>query len=108
LVSSQPPDLRHNQIQKLKTIEIMTTFQKNYIGKGTRVKNLDIIRVSISRDKLEEIMKSDLVKYDENEYLVFEVAGLKSKDDYGRTHTAYISKKVEDEKPTRKRTKKSN
>jgi hypothetical protein len=81
----------------------MTTFQKNYIGKGKRVKDLDIVRVSISRAKLEEALKSDLVKYDDNEYLVFEVAGLKAKDDYGRTHTAYISKKVEGKPRSKKK-----
>lgn len=86
----------------------MATFEKNYIGKGKRVKDLDIIRVSISREKLEEIMKSELVKFQDGEYLVFEVAGLKQKDEYDRTHTAYISKKVADEKPSKKRNSKAN
>ncbi|MEX2568219.1 MAG: hypothetical protein WD431_19890 [Cyclobacteriaceae bacterium] len=35
-----------------------------------------------------------MVDYDGKEYLVFEVAGLKEPDQYGKTHTAYISKKV--------------
>jgi hypothetical protein len=35
-----------------------------------------------------------MVDYDGNEYLVFEVASLKEPDQYGKTHTAYISKKV--------------
>jgi hypothetical protein len=73
----------------------MKNFEKLFIGKGTKVNNLDIVRVSISREKLEEIMKSDMVNYDGNEFLVFEVAGLKQPDNYGRTHTAYISKKTE-------------
>lgn len=86
----------------------MTQFEKNYIGKGSRVKNLDIIRVSISREKLEEILKNDMVEYDGNEYLVFEIAGLKETDKYGRTHTAYISKKVEtEEKPKKRKTVKA-
>ncbi len=35
-----------------------------------------------------------MVDYDGNEYLVFEVASLKEPDQYGKTHTAYINKKV--------------
>lgn len=85
----------------------MTQFEKNYIGKGTRVKNLDIVRVSISREKLEEILKSELVKYEDNEFLVFEVAALKSHDKYGRTHTAYISKKIVAEPKPKRRTAKA-
>jgi hypothetical protein len=39
-----------------------------------------------------------MVDYDGNEYLVFEVAALKEPDQYGKTHTAYISKKVAEPK----------
>ncbi|MEX2336361.1 MAG: hypothetical protein WD555_03720 [Fulvivirga sp.] len=70
----------------------MSQFEKTYIGKGTQVKDLNIIRVSISKETLEEILKDHMVDYDGNEYLVFEVAGLKEPDQ--STHTAYISKKV--------------
>lgn len=35
-----------------------------------------------------------MVDYDGNEYLVFEVASLKEPDQYGKTHTAYFSKKI--------------
>ncbi len=72
----------------------MSQFEKTYIGKGSKVKDLDIIRVSISRETLEEILKSHLVDFEGNEFLVFEVAALKKTDTYGKTHTAYISKKV--------------
>jgi hypothetical protein len=72
----------------------MTQFEKQFIGKGSRVKNLDIVRVSITRDTLEELLKGELVHYGDKDYLVFEVAALKEADKYGRTHTAYISKKV--------------
>lgn len=84
----------------------MTTFEKKYIGKGSKVGNLDIVRVTISRQMLEELMKSEMVKYSDNEYLIFEVASLKEKDNYGRTHTAYISKKTA-EKPAPKSKKKA-
>lgn len=84
----------------------MTQFEKNYIGKGTRVKDLDIIRLCISKEKLEELIKKEMVNYDGNEYLIFEVAALKEKDDYGRTHTIYINKKVEVPAPKKKTAKK--
>ena len=60
-----------------------------------RFKDLDIIRVSISKKTLEEILNHHMVDYDGNEYLVVEVAALKEPDQYGKTHTAYISKKVD-------------
>ena len=72
----------------------MSQFEKTYIGKGTQVKDLNIIRVSISKETLEEILNYHMVDYDGNEYLVFEVASLKEPDKFGKTHTAYISKKV--------------
>ncbi|MDN3688251.1 hypothetical protein [Cyclobacterium jeungdonense] len=72
----------------------MSQFKKTYIGKGTQVKDLNIIRVSISKETLEEVLKDHMVDYDGKEYLVFEVASLKEPDQYGKTHTAYISKKV--------------
>jgi len=73
----------------------MAQFEKTYIGKGSKVRDLDIIRVSISRETLEEILKNHMVDYEGKDYLVFEVAALKEADQYGKTHTAYISKKVE-------------
>jgi hypothetical protein len=66
----------------------MSKFEKTYIGKGSKVKDLDIIRVSIARETLEEILKSHLVDFEGNEFLVCEVAALKEADLYGKTHTA--------------------
>ncbi|MDN3688682.1 hypothetical protein [Cyclobacterium jeungdonense] len=83
----------------------MTQFEKKYIGKGSKVGNLDIVRVTISKEIVEELLKSDLVKYGENEYLIFEVASMKSKDNYGRSHTAYISKRIESKPAPKKRKK---
>ena len=80
----------------------MAKFEKNYIGKGTQVKDLDIVRVSISQERLQQIMNKEMVDYDGKKYLVFEVAKLKQNDNYGRTHTAYISKKVEEKPPKKK------
>ena len=73
----------------------MAQFEKTYIGKGSKVKDLDIVRVSISRENLEQILNDHLVEYEGKEYFIFEVAALKEADQYGKTHAAYISKKVE-------------
>lgn len=45
-----------------------------------------------------KILNHHLVDYDGNKYLVFEVASLKETDQYGKTHTAYISKNVSESK----------
>jgi hypothetical protein len=83
----------------------MATFEKNYIGKGVKVKDLYIIRVSISRETLEDIIKSHMVEYEGHEFMVFEVAALKEADLYRKTHTAYISKKVPASKRSGKKKK---
>ncbi|MEX2592882.1 MAG: hypothetical protein WD426_08905 [Anditalea sp.] len=72
----------------------MSQFEKTYIGKGTQIKDLNIIRVSISKETLEETLRDHMVEYEGREYLVFEVAVLKEPDQYGKTHTVYISKKT--------------
>lgn len=35
------------------------------------------------------------LEYEGKEYLILEVAALKEADQYGKTHTVYVSKKVE-------------
>lgn len=73
----------------------MAQFEKTYIGKGSKIKDLDIVRVSISRENFEQILNDHLVEYEGKEYLILEVAALKEADQYGKTHTVYISKKSE-------------
>jgi phage protein D len=65
----------------------MNKYSKSYIGKGTAVAGMDIVKVTL---KVEDLMK---VTHEFNgvEYLTFELAKMQSKDDYGRTHTAYVS-----------------
>ncbi|MDB4583456.1 hypothetical protein N9164_09910 [Draconibacterium sp.] len=68
-------------------------FNKKYIGKGTQVtttagKELDIIKISISKAAFEQYKH----EYENKEYLTFEVAKMQSPDNYGRTHTCYVSK----------------
>ena len=48
----------------------MAQFKKTYIGKGTQVKDLDIIRVFISKETLEVILKDQMVEFDGKEYMV--------------------------------------
>lgn len=56
---------------------------------------MDIVRVSILRENLEEIPNDNTMEYEGKEYFIFEVAALKEAEKYGKTHAAYISKKVE-------------
>ena len=65
----------------------MNKYSKSYIGKGTAVAGMDIVKITL---KVEDLMK---VTHEFNgvEYLTFELAKMQSKDDYGRTHTAYVS-----------------
>lgn len=69
-------------------------FKKNYIGKGKQVEGLDIVKVSINIDKAEEFFH----EYKGERYLTLEVARMKEVDDYGKTHTVYVSAEVKDEK----------
>jgi len=72
----------------------MSQFEKIYIGKGSKIKDLDIVRVSIPRENLEEILNDHMVEYEGKEYFIFEVAALKEADQYEKTHAAYISKRL--------------
>ena len=74
----------------------MTTFEKHYIGKGTQVENLDIVRIVLPVEGLEA------ATFEKNgvKYLSFEVAKLKSPDKFNRTHTCYYQTKVSSNIPT--------
>ena len=69
----------------------MTTFVKNYIGKGTQINGMDIVKITL---KVQDIL---MHKYEKEwvEYVTFEVAKLKEADKYNRTHTCYVSTKEE-------------
>ena len=74
----------------------MTTFVKNYIGKGTQVANLEIIKIVLPVEGLEKAM------FEKNgiKYVSFEVAKLREADKFGRTHTCYYQTKVSAAIPT--------
>ncbi|MCX6224697.1 MAG: hypothetical protein NTV01_08105 [Bacteroidia bacterium] len=66
----------------------MKTFEKIYLGKGKKVANLDIVKVTCKLEELQAIA----YEYEGTEYVTFEVARMKTADDYGRTHSVYYSK----------------
>jgi len=69
----------------------MTTFEKHYIGKGTQINNLDIVKVVLPAEGIEAAMfEREGIKY-----LGFEVVKMKTPDQFGRTHTCYYQTKVQ-------------
>ena len=83
----------------------MKSYKKNYIGKGTQVetksgKVLDIVKVTLS---VEEMMNFVHV-YKEKEYITFEVATLRNEDQFGHTHTVYLTSVEEVEAPKEEKT----
>lgn len=75
----------------------MKNFRKVYIGKGKKNAELDIVRITLP---IEDVLK---YKYEKEgkEYLTFEVGALLKPDDYGRTHTAWVSVAQQEETPSR-------
>ena len=65
----------------------MNKYKKSYIGKGTAVAGMDIVKITL---KVEELLKVTH-EFEGKKYLTFELAKMQSKDDFGRTHTAYVS-----------------
>jgi len=88
----------------------MKSYKRNYIGKGTQVENMDIVKVTL---KVEEILKLKH-GFEGNDYITLEVARMQQPDKFGRTHTAYVSvreetapvNQVNEDKPKRKTSKK--
>ena len=69
----------------------MKSFKKNYIGKGTQVENMEIVKVTL---KVEEVLNHKH-EYNGNEYITLEVAKMKQADNFGRSHTAYVTTREE-------------
>ncbi len=69
----------------------MKKFEKQYIGKGTKVADLEIVTVVLKMDDAQE----HIFEIEGNRYLKFEISKLRETDKYGRTHTCYVSKLVE-------------
>ena len=67
-------------------------FKKTYIGKGSQLTNIAIIKVTIKMDEAQDhIYEREGVKY-----LSFEIAKMQQPDKFNRTHTAYVSERVEE------------
>lgn len=83
------------------------SFTKNYLGNGKQVEKMDIVRVSFPKEKLMELLKSELTTFEGREFLIFEVARKKQADEFGHTHHAYISKKADAPAPKKSRKKRA-
>ncbi len=75
----------------------MKKFEKNYIGKGKKHETYDIVTVTINMEEAEK----HTFEYEGKKYLKFDVAALSSETSFGKTHTVYVNKLVE-EKPAEK------
>jgi len=62
-------------------------FEKRYIGTAKQVKDMDIVRVSIKVDELEDY----IVVHEGQRYLHFEVAKRKEPSEFGQTHNVYVN-----------------
>lgn len=79
-------------------------FEKHYLGKGTQVPNMQIVRVTV---RVSELMKFAYI-FENEQYATFEVAKMQRPDKFGRDHTVYCTtqEEVEEEKPTKQSRKK--
>lgn len=68
----------------------MEKFKKVYLGKGKKVTNLKIIKVTVKLDDIKAIA----YEYEGTDYVSFEIAEMINPDQYGRTHSVYYRKKV--------------
>ena len=73
----------------------MKSFKKNYVGKGSQVENMEIVKVTL---KVDELLKHKH-EYEGKEYVTIEVAKMQQPDKFNRTHTAYVSVLVETKEP---------
>lgn len=65
----------------------MKSYKKNYIGKGTQVENMDIVKVTL---KVEDVLKYKH-EFEGSGYITLEVARMQQPDKFGRSHTAYVT-----------------
>ncbi|RIJ46307.1 hypothetical protein D1614_19065 [Maribellus luteus] len=80
----------------------MKTFGKVYLGKGTQVPNLSIIKVTV---KVKELL-SQVHEFEGTQYCSFEVAKLQEPDKFGRDYTVYCTPMEEVPEVTPKKTTK--
>jgi len=74
----------------------MKTYKKNYIGKGTENANITgLVRMTF---KVEDVLKFKH-EFEGVEYFTFEMAPLREPDQFGRTHTAWVTTREEEAEP---------
>ena len=77
----------------------MKTYKKNYIGKGTQVKGMEIVKVTVN---VAEMLKYKH-EFEGDDYVTFEVAKMQNPDKFGREYTVYCTtKETEETKPAPK------
>jgi hypothetical protein len=65
------------------------SYSREFIGKGKKIANHDMVQVTICVDQIEEHIR----EYEGKKYVTFMVASMKAKDKFGRTHSAFISER---------------
>ena len=73
----------------------MKTYKKNYIGKGKKVAELDIVKITCKLEDLQNF--AYCYKDGVEEYVTFEVAKMKKPDNFGRDYTVYVNTEEEAE-----------
>ena len=72
------------------------TFEKTYIGKGKRNAKINsIVKFTFALEDLEAVA----YEYEGKMYVSVETTEMKQADKFGRTHTAWVTEKKEDEAP---------
>lgn len=70
----------------------MKNFKKIFVGKGKKVANLDIVKITCRLDALQAIA----YHYEGIDYVTFEVAKMKETDPFGRSHTCFYDELVKE------------
>ena len=64
-------------------------YHKEYVGKGKKDENFDIVKVTLSIAQLNYLIKC--AEAIENKNICFNVAKMKEADKFGNTHTCYFN-----------------
>lgn len=65
------------------------SYSRKFIGKGKKMGNFDMVRVTICMDDVQE----QIHEHEGKKYLSFTVASMKKADKFGRTHSAFFQEK---------------
>ena len=62
-------------------------YTKNYVGKGTQVEGMEIVKITV---KVEELLKHQY-EFNGQMLVTMEVAKTKQADKFDKTHTVYVT-----------------